>query len=98
MIKRGLARARFRGRERNLPGRSALGGAFPAAPVSAGGPGLRGAFRELAPVLRLMKQTRRPQEGSMLKTNKNYRPLAQAFHLAPAESAGLRISLCRGEA
>jgi len=36
-----------------LPGRSALGGAFPAAPVSAGGPGLRRAFRELAPVLRL---------------------------------------------
>jgi hypothetical protein len=34
----------------------------------------------------------------MLKTNKIYRPFTRAFHPAPAESAGPRVSLCRGEA
>jgi hypothetical protein len=34
----------------------------------------------------------------MLKTLNISRPLAQAFTFAPAESAGLRVTLCRAEA
>ena len=51
----------------------------------------------LARVLRLCFRTHWPLKGSSLKMLLFLEPLAWAFITVPAESAELRVSLCRAE-
>ena len=51
----------------------------------------------LARVLRLYFRTHWPLKGSSLKMLLFLEPLAWAFITVPAESAELRVSLCRAE-
>ena len=53
--------------------------------------------RILARVLRLYFRTHWPLKGSSLKMLLFLEPLAWAFITVPAESAELRVSLCRAE-
>ena len=88
-----------------MPGYPGSDGAFPAAPTaiagfakSFGSPSpITSRARNLARVLRLYFRTHWPLKGSSLKMLLFLEPLAWAVITIPAESAELRVSLCRAE-
>ena len=87
-----------------MPGYPGSDGAFPAAPPAVAvsrkfdwsGP-ITSKATNLARVLRLYFRTHWPLKGSSLKMLLFLEPLAWAFITVPAESAELRVSLCRAE-
>jgi hypothetical protein len=57
----------------------------------------RGRCRRLARLLRHGLQAIRALNGTTLKKQTFFRPLARVFTLVPAEFAGSRVRLCRAE-